>query len=90
MIGYPFNARGHFSDARIVTTGTTCGSESGCTVDNAKTKNILHNELWTYSGGSDYIKINTTSDNIDPWQGFWAQTLSGADGKEPSLLFSKP
>ena len=92
MIGYPFNARGHFKDARIETNETDCDSGSGCTKDIADAKNnkILHNELWTYSGGSGYIKIDTTNDNIDPWQGFWAQTLSDADGKEPSLLFSRP
>jgi hypothetical protein len=93
MIGYPFNAKGHFKDARIETNETPCDSDSGCTKDIAYAKNnkILHNELWTYSGGSGYIKINTTNNgNLDPWQGFWAETLSGADGKEPSLLFSKP
>ncbi|MEE9339310.1 MAG: fibronectin type III domain-containing protein, partial [Methylococcaceae bacterium] len=92
MIGYPFNTNGHFKDARIETNEAPCESDTGCTkdIDYAKNNNILHNELWTYSGGSGYIKINTTNGNLDPWQGFWAETLSGADGKEPSLLFSKP
>ena len=92
MIGYPFNAKGHFKDARIETNETECDSDSGCTknIADAKENNILHNELWTYSGGSGYIKINTTNGSLVPWQGYWAETLSGADGKEPSLLFSKP
>ncbi len=89
MIGYPFNATGHFKNARIVTTGSPCDSDSGCTIDEAKTNNIFNNELWAYDG-SKYVNINTTNDNLDPWQAFWGYTLPAADGQDPLLIIPQP
>jgi len=87
MIGYPFDAQGHLSDARIATIGAPCSS--GCSMIEAETKNISENKLWAYDG-SDYVIVDTTNDSLDPWQGFWIPSLSAANGKKPSLVISKP
>ncbi len=88
MIGYPFSVSGLLSNSRIVTTASTDkGCESGCVLQDAKSDNVFHDELWSYDGDV-YIVLNDSS-TIDPWMGFWSATLNGASGKEPSLLLSK-
>lgn len=86
MIGYPFSEEGLLSNSRIVTTTPACDP---CTVDEAATENIFSSQLFRYNG-SAYVAVDTTSNVLTVWQGYWAATLSSADGTEPTLLFSKP
>ena len=58
-------------------------------VDEAQASGIVHNQLWTYSGGAGYISA-APSDNLNPWAGYWSATLDNADGTTPKLLMPKP
>jgi len=89
MVGYPFDAQGQLNNARIKTTVAPCGL--GCTMADAETNNISQNRLWAYSASANkYVEVYTANGNLNPWQGFWIATLAAANGKSPSLLFSKP
>ncbi|MCK5921116.1 MAG: hypothetical protein KAG66_09250, partial [Methylococcales bacterium] len=86
MTSYPFRSSGSMGDVRVLTDSGTCAS--GCEMDVAKTEGIVHNQLWTYKG-TGYALV-TTSDNLDPWTGYWATSLASADGTNPRLLLAKP
>ncbi len=82
MSGYPFLRSIPLSDLRVVTKkGSVCAS--GCTLDGAKSNNIVENRLWSYSGEKyEVIQGNTP---LNAWKGAWVAVLEGGDGLEPTL-----
>ena len=95
MIGYPFEASSLLNNS-VVTGVENCAS-AGCSLDEAMTEGVVHNELWTYSyddGVAGYTKIVTTIDSgnttLNPWKGYWAATLQNAAASAPiNLLIRK-
>lgn len=87
LIGYPFSTNSPLNRTLITTTTPVCSS--GCTLDNAKTNDIFHDQLWYYNG-SGYTKINTSIGKLEPWRGYWGSTLPNANGKTPTLLIPNP
>lgn len=87
MNGYPYGISQLLSNTRI--TGFTTNCFTGCTLDTALTDNLVHNELWNYDS-PHYNKIGTASGILDPWLGYWAAALSGADGLNPTFMIPKP
>jgi len=84
MIGYPLSSQKNLETARITTNSSAlCGL--GCNLDIAQSNTIVHNQVWSFNGTS-YDLINS-SDNLNPWKGYWLPTLEDADGTEPFLLF---
>ncbi len=86
MIGYPFASSGSLGNARVLTNTGACAT--GCELDVAQSSGITTNKLWNYDGIN--LAMVTASDNLDPWKGYWAATLSQADGASPSLVIPKP
>jgi len=91
MIGYPFETSSLLNNA--VVTGVQSCASAGCSLDEAMTKGVVHNELWTYSyddGVKGYIKLVTTVDSgnttLNPWKGYWAATLGNAAVSAPINL----
>ncbi len=87
MIGFPFSSNTPLRRVHVATTTPICNS--GCTLDNATTNDIFHNQFWSYDG-SAYKLINTNTGELEPWLGYWVSTLNNAHGKNPSLLIPKP
>lgn len=95
MIGYPFEASRLLNNS--VVTGVESCASAGCSLDEAMTEGVVHNELWTYSyddGVAGYTKIVTTVDSgnttLNPWKGYWAATLENAAASAPiNLLIRK-
>ena len=98
MIGYPFAQSGSLDDLRIALTNsgdrvTMYKPQKVWTLDNAKKQNIVHNQLWSYTG-KGYIKINA-GDTLEPWNAYWLWTLPESGMSQypawgMSLLFPKP
>ncbi len=66
------------------------GLETGLTLEESKTENILANQLWSYNQTTnEYDEIQNQT--ISPWSGFWVATLPAASN-DPALklLFPPP
>ncbi len=66
------------------------GLETGLTLEESKTENILANQLWSYNHSTnEYDEIQNQT--ISPWSGFWVATLPAASN-DPALklLFPPP
>ena len=88
LIGYPFSEVTSFGDIQVVASASSNCIE-GCDLNEAKSETITHNEGWTYNG-DNYTLINT-SNQLNPWTGYWAVTLEDADDKGPvKQLLPKP
>ena len=81
MSGHPFSNSIAADRIRVVTNSGPCAS--GCTLNQAKTENIVENTLWHFGNGS-YQSIQD-SNPLHPWDGFWIAVLAGSAGLEPTL-----
>jgi len=86
MVAYPFNQGQALGKTQVFTD--TSGCASGCTLNEAGSKNLLHAELWHYNPASKkYIKVR---DTWSPWWGYWAATIGQSHGSNPRLLIPSP
>ncbi len=81
MLGHIFPYTIAFNRLRIVTNSGLCAS--GCTLDQAKSENIVENTFWYFDGLS--YKLIQNNNNLVSWTGFWIATLAGANGLNPVL-----
>ena len=81
MAGHPFPNNVTLGRLRVVTNSGECFN--GCTLDQAKTENIVENTLWHFNGVA-YEEIQGNAP-LHPWNGFWIATLIGSDSLEPKL-----
>ena len=87
MIGYPYDTEGILGNTTVGANSGVCAS--GCDLNTAKAEGIVHNQLWSYTG-TDYAFINT-SENLEPWMGYWSPTLPNAASVAPvKLVVPKP
>ena len=90
MLGHPLNEHHTLSDLRVTSgdksTRRKCNITNACTLKDADTAGITHSQLWHYIDKSTGYKILKASDSINPWDGFWAATLSKSNGSNPTLL----
>jgi hypothetical protein len=86
MIGYPYASSGSLGDARVQTDTGVCAS--GCDLDTAQSLGIVVSRLLAFNG-TFFTQVDT-SDNLDPWNGYWAAMLHNADDLNPRLLVPKP
>lgn len=78
MIGYPFKFVQSLSSLWVSPAFDDEGLCNGfCNLDTAQSDRIVHNELWTYNQAAGYTKLST-SDNFEPWAGYWLVTLERA------------
>jgi hypothetical protein len=66
------------------------GLETGLTLEESQTANILANHFWSYNETTnEYDEIQNQI--ISPWTGFWAATLpTASNNPAPKLLFPSP
>ena len=88
MLGYPYGISQVFSESRIHADSPAC-IESGCDLDDAKGNGIFYNQLWSYDSSTGYKDINST-DNLDPWLGYWGKTLEANGSSAPVLMIPEP
>ena len=87
MLSHTFESEVALNQLRVVTkTNTACAA--GCTLEEAKTAGIVHNQFWRYDGAS-YQELGG-NDMIKPWYGLWVPTLMGAVDLEPKLQIPTP
>jgi len=86
MIGYPYASSGSLGDVRVQTDTGVCAS--GCDLDTAQSQGIIFSRLSAFNG-TFFTQVDT-SDNLDPWNGYWVATLHNADDLNPRLLVPKP
>lgn len=67
LSGYPRIHPQPLSATRVSTDRGICSD--GCTIDQAKAANILHNEFFRYV--DDDYQLVTTASNLTAWDGFW-------------------
>ena len=95
LFGHPYLSGVAISQLRVVTDGTTspndCGDANGCTLDEAETDGVFHNQFWVSqeSSASGYVAL-ASADKLAPWMGFWGAALDNAVGKNPRLLMPSP
>ena len=89
MLSHAFESEVTLDQLRIVTkSGSTCADADGCTLEEAKEAEIVHNQFWRYDG-TGYQRLGG-SDLIKPWYGLWIPTLGAAFDSEPILLIPAP
>lgn len=87
MIGYPYDTAGTLGNTTVAADSGVCVPK--CDLDTAESGSIVHNQLWSYID-PNYALI-TTSDNLEPWMGYWAPTLVNAATVAPvKLVVPKP
>lgn len=88
MIGYPYDTAGTLGNTTVAADSGVCAPS--CDLDTAESGAIVHNQLWSYNGIDDYALINT-SENLEPWMGYWSPTLANAATVAPvKLVVPKP
>jgi hypothetical protein len=97
MVGYPFDKKGRLGDVRVTTLSNHCNSQAGCNLDTANTRQVVHNQFWTYTDNG-YKKIRK-NDTLEAWRGYWVAALSDVtteslinrkEGPQLSLHIPKP
>jgi len=86
LAGNPFDETISTGDIRVV-TNSTGACPTGCTLDEAKANNLVHNQMWSYVA-PDY-NVLAGQEPIDAWSGFWLKLLPGANGAGVKILFSR-
>ncbi len=99
MIGFPFDAPGRLSGARIAANSGDCDTadnQEGCppdiaTLDTANRQDLVQDQLWNYvDADTGYAQVKN-EDTLKPWQGYWSVTLPSADAAKPiKLVIPKP
>lgn len=74
-----------FDDLRVATDSGACSAINGCTLNQAASLNIVHNQMWQYAGSSGYA-ILQAGQSLKGFEGFWVPTLTEAHGLNPRLL----
>ncbi len=81
MSGYPFSNTVALNRWRVVTKRGVC--VGGCTLDQAKTNNIVDSKLWHFNGEAyEQLRGNV---QIAPWSGFWVVVIAEGNTLEPTL-----
>lgn len=84
MLGHPFSVPIDWNRSRVVTDSGVCSDAGGCSLSEAESLAIFHNQLWHYNGNSyDVIDGNQP---LIPWHGYWGTTLNKAHGLHPRLF----
>lgn len=87
MVGLPRDTPISFDSTRTQVTSGPCAP--ACSPDEAEANNIMHNQMFSYSAASGYAIVEGT-DQLEPWEGFWAASLPGAVGENPAWLVPQP
>jgi len=82
LAGNPFASPFNLARLRLITTASSC-SDGSCRLDKAEDSNLLHNKVWTYNGNG--YKEKSSSNKLEPWEGFWVAALSGSSGHSLAL-----
>lgn len=86
LVGYPFEDSRKLGNFRVQSSQGVCNTW-GCNIDQAKTEDLLHNEVWTYNG-RDYVRKNK-DDNLSSWDAFWVAALKGSVGQSLALTYDE-
>lgn len=84
MVGNMFLKPVKVDDLRVVTDSGVCAS--GCTLAEAQSNSIVHNQFWTFGGGSSSYTVLGAGDTIPARAAFWVAALDHADGLSPRIL----
>jgi hypothetical protein len=84
LAGYPFPNTHRLNYFTVnVANSDICG-DSGCSLNEALGKRLLHNHVWIYNG-QEYEKKGP-EDTLYPWEAFWVAALSGSQDYRISLI----
>lgn len=86
LAGYPFNDSRKLGNFRVQTSQGVCNT-SACDIDQAKTEDLLHNEVWTYNG-TKYVRKNK-DESLDSWGAFWILAQKGSVGQTLELIYDE-
>ncbi|RUM93012.1 MAG: hypothetical protein DSZ28_09055 [Thiothrix sp.] len=81
LSGNPFSTSVKLADLFLKTDSGDCATP--CDLNKAKAKNLLHNQVWTYDGGTYVLK--NIQDTLNSWDGFWVASLASSQGRALSL-----
>ncbi|HHJ19531.1 MAG TPA: DUF1800 family protein, partial [Gammaproteobacteria bacterium] len=84
MVGYPLIARLGWQQTRVTASEGICAASDGCSIDEAATANVLHNQLWHYDANTQGYRLIENNTALKPWEGFWSATLG--TGGQPGLV----
>lgn len=86
MLGFPFRAKQKWNDFRIVSTQSSCSSSSGCSLNEAKTADVFHNQAWRYNASTKQYGIIEGANEVRPWDAAWVRILSQAQNTHLRIL----
>ena len=88
LVGYPFSSQQPWNGFTVKTDSGLCSDANGCTLSEAKTGHIFHDNVWTYNGST--YDIHTATDLTTAWSGFWSATLPDSQSLNPRLEITAP
>ncbi|MFK8081231.1 MAG: DUF1800 family protein [Granulosicoccus sp.] len=82
---------GRAGDSILAFSGTRISGNSepcivGCTPLRASYVNALQPQLYTYDPATNSYIVIVDSSPLEPWAGYWLQTLQGANGRDAQWL----
>ncbi len=88
MAGFPFADGVPWNRSRVRTASGACSTSSACTLTEAASAKILHDQAWHYEGDTVTPGYRLYEGGARPqaWDGFWSPTLKDSDGLQPALL----
>ena len=92
MLSAPMAKSSQPSDFRVSTSNDTgCSGGRNCSLTEAFQNNLLFETLFVWRPElADYERVGPATGVMRPWDGFWAASISGADGQNAELIMSEP
>ncbi len=86
MLGHSFPQKTAWSDLRVTTSDNECSAITGCTINEAETLNLFHNQAWHYNPATNTYDFIENTILLNSWDGFWSVSLQNGEGLNPKLL----
>ncbi len=86
FIGNPFSSPVPWDNIRLITDTGSCSVDTGCTLTEAASENLIESYARSYFQGSSVFL--SAGSIIKSWQGFYIRSFADAFGKNPRLVFA--
>ena len=89
MVGNPLSSRSErlSNDLRVQTKRGPCSDFGGCSIEDAKTNDVMHNTFFKYDGLA-YVDLQQGS-TLNAWDAYWVAELPHSEANRTQLWFPK-
>jgi hypothetical protein len=86
MLGHSSPRQTLWSDLRVTTSSDDCIDVDGCTIDEAESLGLFHNQAWHYNSATGVYDLIEDTALLNSWDSFWSVVLENTKGANPKLL----